>query len=120
MIEELTGLPEGVIGFEIGGKLSAADYRDVLIPELTQAAGEAGGIRCVLVVREFDAMTGGAVWEDLKLGVEHLRAWRRVALVTDLDWMTHLTTTFGWMIPGQSKTFPLAQRNDAVTWTASG
>ncbi|MFE0458586.1 STAS/SEC14 domain-containing protein [Kitasatospora sp. NPDC058965] len=117
VVEELTGLPVGVIGFELGGKLSADDYRDVLIPAITGAA-EAGGIRCVLVVREFHGMSGGAVWEDLKLGAEHLRAWKRVALVTDLDWMTHLTTAFGWMIPGQTRTFPLARQDEAVTWAA--
>ncbi|MFI5526961.1 STAS/SEC14 domain-containing protein [Kitasatospora sp. NPDC051853] len=118
VVEKLSALPEGVIGFEIGGKLSAEDYRDVLIPALTTAA-EAGGIRCVLVVREFDGMSGGAVWEDLKLGAEHLRSWQRVALVTDLEWMAHLTTAFGWMIPGRTRTFPLAERAEAEAWAAA-
>jgi hypothetical protein len=40
-------------------------------------------------------MAPAAVHEDLKLGVEHLRAWKRVALVTDIEWMTHLTALFG-------------------------
>lgn len=32
MIKELDGLPPGVIGFETAGKLSAEDYRDVVLP----------------------------------------------------------------------------------------
>ena len=34
MIKVLTGLPEGVIGFETEGEVRAEDYRDVLIPEV--------------------------------------------------------------------------------------
>jgi len=32
---------------------------------------------------------GGALWQDLKFGVEHIRAWKRIALVTDIEWMHH-------------------------------
>jgi hypothetical protein len=37
MINVLTGLPEGVIGFEASGKIAAEDYRDVVLPALEQA-----------------------------------------------------------------------------------
>ncbi|MEW1912565.1 STAS/SEC14 domain-containing protein [Kitasatospora sp. NPDC085895] len=119
MIERLEDLPAGVIGFETGGTLSAEDYRDVLLPALTGAA-EAGEVRCVIVVPEFHGMTGGALWQDLRMGVEHLRAWKRIALVTDVEWMTHLTALFGWMTPGETRTFPLARRADAVAWVQDG
>lgn len=29
-------------------------------------------------------MTGGALRQDLTMGVEHLREWKRIALVTDI------------------------------------
>ncbi|WP_030277441.1 STAS/SEC14 domain-containing protein [Streptomyces sp. NRRL B-24484] len=119
MIQQLDDLPEGVIGFETGGTLSAEDYRDVLLPALTRAA-EAGEVRFVIVVPEFHGMTGGALWQDLRTGVEHLRAWKRIAPVTDVEWMTHLTTLFGWMTPGAMKTFPLARRADAVARVQGG
>ena len=32
-------------------------------------------------------MSGGAIWQDLKVGIEHFRMWKRIALVTDIDWM---------------------------------
>ena len=40
---------------------------------------EAGGVRVVLLFPEWDGMSGGAVWEDLKMGVEHLTTWKRIA-----------------------------------------
>lgn len=63
-------------------------------------------------------MTGGALWEDLKVGVEHLRAWKRIALVTDIEWMRHLTALFGWMTPGEIRVFPLDERAEATAWVA--
>jgi SpoIIAA-like len=117
MIEELDGLPAGVIGFELSGKVRAEDYRDVIIPAVERAAKE-GGVRFVIVMAGFDGMSGGALWQDLKVGVEHFRAWKRIALVTDIEWMRHLTDLFGWMTPGEAKAFPLAQREEAIDWVA--
>ena len=117
MITELTELPDGVIGFEAAGKLHAEEYRDVLLPAIERAAS-AGDIRIVLVMRSFDGMTGGALWQDLKMGVEHWSAWKRIALVTDIEWMVHGTEWFGWMTPGEVRHFPLADRDAAVEWAA--
>jgi hypothetical protein len=119
VIKELEGLPEGVIGFEAGGKLQAEDYRDVVLPALERAAST-GEVRFVIVMKDFHGMSGGALWQDLKMGIEHLRAWKRIALVTDIEWMTHLTDIFGWMTPGKTKAFPLAQRDEAIEWVAAG
>ena len=118
MIKELDGLPSGVIGFETAGKLSAEDYRDVVLPALERAAAS-GEVRFVVVIPEFQGMSGGALWQDLKVGVEHLRAWKRIALVTDIGWMSDMTALFGWMTPGQVKVFPLAQRDEAIRWAAA-
>jgi hypothetical protein len=115
MIAALDGLPEGVIGFEATGKIAAEDYRDVVLPALERAAA-GGEVRFVIVMRSFDGMTGGALWQDLKVGFEHLHSWKRVALVTDIGWMTHATDLFGWMTPGETKTFPLDQQDEAVAW----
>ena len=115
MITELDPLPAGVIGFEASGKIAAEDYRDVILPALEQAA-KSGDVRFLIVMRDFDGITGGAIWEDLKVGFEHLRSWKRVALVTDIGWMSHLTDLFGWMTPGETKTFPLDQKDQAIRW----
>jgi hypothetical protein len=117
MIKELNDMPAGVIGFEASGKLHAEDYRDVVLPALERAAA-AGEVRFVIVMRDFGGMSGGALWQDLKVGIEHLRAWKRIAVVTDIDWVSHMTSLFGWMTPGEVKTFPIAQQAEAVEWVA--
>ena len=118
MITLIDDVPAGVIGFEASGNLEAEDYRDVVLPALERAA-QNGEVRFVIVMRSFDGMSGGALWQDLKMGVEHLRAWKRIALETDIEWMQQLTALFGWMTPGEVKVFRLAERDEAMRWAAT-
>jgi hypothetical protein len=115
MIAELDGLPAGVIGFEASGKIAAEDYRDVVLPAVERAA-KSGDVRFVIVMRDFDGISGGAVWQDLKVGMSQIHAWRRTALVTDIAWMIHATNLFGWMTPGETKTFSLQEKDQAIQW----
>jgi hypothetical protein len=117
MLEKIADLPQGVIGFEASGKLTAEDYRDVLLPAVEEAAGR-GEVRIVIVMPAFHGLSGGAVWQDLKMGIEHWRGWKRIALVTDVEWMRHGTEWFAWMIPGEVKHFPMSDRAAAVEWAA--
>ncbi len=117
MLNEIHDLPPGVIGFEVSGKLETSDYRDILLPALQNAAAS-GDIRVVIVIPEFEGFSGGALWEDMKMGFEHWRSWKRIALVTDVDWMKHGTEWFGWMTPGEVKHFPMAEQAAAGAWAA--
>lgn len=117
MFEPITGLPEGVIGFEAVGNVEATDYEDSLMPAIARSA-EAGEVRLILVLGErFTGYTPGAMKEDAGL-VAHAKAWKRTALVSDLGWVAHLATAFGWMVPGAFKHFGLADREAAIAWVA--
>jgi len=118
MLNPLTDLPPGVIGFEASGKLETTDYEDVLLPAIQKAAAD-GEVMIVIVMPKFDGLTPGAIWHDLKMGVEHWRKWKRIALVTDVDWMRHGVDWFGWMTPGEVKHFPMADRAAAIAWAAA-
>src|SRR5262249_12491541 len=104
---------------EVSGTVRTDDYRNIVFPAVQRAAA-AGGIRFVIVIPEFHGMSGGAVWEDVKVGVEHFRDWKRIALVTAIDWMRNVTGLFGRMTRGQVKVFPLAQADEATAWAAAG
>jgi stage II sporulation SpoAA-like protein len=118
MLKELPGMPSGVIGFEVSGTVRAEDYRDVVIPALERAASE-GDVRFVVEMPEFKGMTPGALWQDLKVAAEHLGAMKRIAVVTDIEWVGQMMGLFGWLIPSEMRTFPMAQRDDALKWIAS-
>jgi hypothetical protein len=117
VFEPIAGLPDGVIGFEAVGKIEAADYEDALMPALARSAAS-GGVRLLLVLGDrFTGYSPGAMKEDAGL-VAHGGAWQRTAVVSDLGWVAHLATAFGWMVPGKFKRFGLAEREAAIAWVA--
>ncbi len=52
------------------GKLTEADYRDVLDPEMEKAMKEYPKIRVVWVIEGFEGWTVGGAWEDFLLGMK--------------------------------------------------
>ncbi len=121
MIRVMDDMPDGVLGFEATGKLTADDYTQVLAPALAAAAAGGAKIRVVLdFTGEFDGMEAGAVWQDLKTGIQDWHAWDRIALVTDHRWMRDGLSMFAWAVPGDVKSFTAAERDTAITWAAGG
>jgi SpoIIAA-like len=119
MIEPLEGMPPGVIGLRASGKVSAEDYKTVLAPTLDQALAEGGKLRLVYELgADYDGFESGGVWQDLRLGASHFNAFERMALVTDVDWMRHAANALGFLMPGEIKVFPLAERDAAAVWAA--
>jgi SpoIIAA-like len=117
MFEPLSDLPSGVIGFEAVGTVEAADYENVLLPALTQAQA-VGGVRLVFVLGDrFGGYSPGAMKDDAGL-VAHAGGWERTAIVSDLGWVAHLSTAFGWLVPGKFKRFALADLDAAIAWAA--
>ena len=119
MIEVLDGLPEGVVGVEAVGEVSAHDYETVLIPVFEAARAQHAQVHVVFVAGErFEGFAPGALWDDAKYGFSHFKGWGRVALVTDRDWMRQLTHTFSWLAPNGMRAFPTSQLAEAMTWAA--
>ena len=120
MIRVIQDMPDGVLGFEASGTLTAADYSDVLAPALEEAAADGGRIRVLLDFSgQFDGMQAGAVWQDLTMGVRDWNAWERIALVTDHRWMRDGLAVFAWAVPGEVKAFPTSERATALGWLAN-
>ncbi|MFN8025165.1 MAG: STAS/SEC14 domain-containing protein [Acidimicrobiia bacterium] len=119
MIETISGLPSTVIGFRVLEQITAEDYKEVLSPVVDALIERGEDVRIVIEFPQWTGMTVSAVWEDMKMGVERFTKWKRIALVTDVDWMRHATNLFGWMTPGDVKTFALAERDDAIAWAAA-
>jgi SpoIIAA-like len=89
MIERITEMPAGTVGFRVAGEVERDDYTDVLVPELRRALDAGGGLRTLYLIEDLDEVEPGALWADAKLGfdlgVRHHDAWVRSAIVTDLD-----------------------------------
>ena len=122
MIERLTDMPPGTVGFRAAGEIEREDYDEVLVPELRRALEAGGGLRTLYLIEDLDEIEPGALWADaglgFDLGVRHHDAWIRSAIVTDIHWMARATKLFAWMIPGEARVFPRDELEQAKTWVA--
>ena len=121
MIERIAEMPVGTIGLRASGKLSRDDYRQVLEPALREGI-DAGELRLLFVLTDFDGLEPGAVPEDVKTGLAawfgHHSAWKRFALVKDVEWVAKTMRMFAWMTPGEVMICDLDRLEDARGWVA--
>jgi SpoIIAA-like len=119
MIERMGGMPEGTIGLRAAGQLTRDDYRDVLEPALREGIAS-GELRLVFVLTDFEGLSAAALPEDLKTGLSawlgHHAAWKRFALVTDVEWVATAMRMFSWMAPGEVMIYEPDDLAEAKRW----
>jgi hypothetical protein len=66
---------------------------------------ESGELRLLFVLADFDGLEHGAWVEDAKTGLKawmrDRSAWKRFALVTDVEWVAKAMRMFAWATPGE-------------------
>jgi hypothetical protein len=122
MVERLDDVPAGVIGLRAWGKLTKEDYTDVLEPALNEAM-DSGEARVLFVLTDFERLELDAAFEDIKtgLGVEfaHRKDWKRLAMVTDVEWVARAMRMFAWAMPGELAVYDdLDKLEEAKSWAA--
>ena len=119
MLSIIDGLPANVVGMRAEGKVHAQDYRSVLDPAIEAALAAHDRIRMLYVLGPgFDGYSGGAMWQDTKLGMAHWSAWERIAVVTDHSAYADGVRAVGWMIPAEVRVFPVAELDAARAWVS--
>ena len=117
MIEALTGFPPRVLAFACKGHVTKRDYETMLIPAVNEALKRRGKLRLYyLIDPDFSAIDPGAVWDDFKVGMEHVLGWERIAVVTNVDWVRHTIRAFSFVIPGELEIFPVDDKPKAREW----
>ncbi|WP_019970750.1 STAS/SEC14 domain-containing protein [Mycobacterium sp. 141] len=121
MIEVLPDLPDGVFGVRVSGHVSGDDMRQFR-PAMDDLSKRAE-IRIVEVIdSDYAGFGPGGLIEDLKLGLglvaHHHSAFKRIAVVSDKDWVAHAMHAFAWMVPGELRIFGLDELDAAKEWAA--
>jgi len=117
MIEIMTDLPDHVLGLRASGEVTAEDYRQVLVPALEEKLRAHPRVRLLYVIGEgFQEYTRKAAWEDAKVGMFHLTAFERTAIVTDVDWIENVVKALGFAMPGEVRVFDDDDLEKAREW----
>ena len=121
MIEQLKTFPDNVLAFVCHGHVTKADYDEVLVPAVESALKKKQGkVRLYYeTAPDFGGIQPGAMWEDFKVGMEHLTRWERFAVVTDVEWIKHTMRFFSFLIPGALKVFPSSEAPQARDWISA-
>ncbi|HEY0227054.1 MAG TPA: STAS/SEC14 domain-containing protein [Mycobacterium sp.] len=121
MIEVLPDLPDGVTGIRVSGRLIGDDLRGFK-PRMEELV-KAGEIRIVEVIAsDYEGFGPGGLVADLKLGFgalfQHHSAFKRIAVVSDKEWVAHTLHALAWMVPGELALFGLDELGRAKEWAA--
>ena len=116
MIHVLENFPTNVVAFLCTGRVTKRDYETVVTPNVTSAFELHREIRLYYQTTSDFSMEPDAAWEDLKVGVEHLTRWERIAVVTDVNWLRRAVQAFSFLLPGRIKVFPSSDTAAARQW----
>ena len=116
-------MPPGSLAFRASGRLTRDEYQDELMRPILAALDRGESINLLFeTAPDFRGLDVGALWEDVKaagtVGLAQRSRWRRMALVTDKDWVRHGASVFGWLAPGELRLFDLSERDKARAWMA--
>ena len=56
------------------------------------------------------------MWDDAKIGIRHLTAYEKVAVVSDVSWVVNAVKFFSFIIPCPVKIFGNDKLSEAKAW----
>jgi hypothetical protein len=113
----IEGLPDDVIGIDARGLITSVDYEEMLVPLVETKLQTHDKLKVLLVAGQyFDGFSGGAMWDDARLGLSHFTTFSKMALVTDVQWLRNAAKFFGPFLPTEVSVFNLDELDDAKVW----
>ena len=117
MLEIMQDMPDNVVAVRASGKVSGKDYDNVLVPAVEGGLRKHGKIRVLYQLsNDFSGFTAGAMFDDAKLGIRHLTEFEKIAVVTDVEWISRAVQLFSFFIPCPVKIFGNNDMSWAKAW----
>jgi len=90
-----------------------------MIPEIEKKLKDYSKIGFLYNIgEEFETYEAKAVFDDTKVGFQHMRGFERIAVVTDLKWVINGISMFRFVFPGKIKVFKNTELEDAKEWVS--
>ena len=117
MLTIMTDLPENVLGVTAEGKVTGSDYEIILIPTVERKLRANSKLRMIYHLGDtFAGFDSSAMVEDAQIGLNHLSAWERIALVSDHPIINMFAKFFGYLIGCEIRVFREADLERAKEW----
>lgn len=116
MIQIVEGLPDNVVAIVAKGRVTNDECNKVLKPLLEKSLKRHEKVR---LYYEIGCRFPGAAWEDLRIGLESIPQWERVAVVTDVGWVRHTVNALRFLIASDVRVFTSFQAPEGRAWITS-
>ena len=120
MFEKINDVPPGIEALKAVGKISKEDYEKVCEPLVDEARQQGRRIRLLCQIGpEFQGVTPGAMWADVKVGLRALGLFDGCAIVTDIGWIKESTQLVGFLVPWSVRVFGNQELDKAIDWLSA-
>jgi hypothetical protein len=116
MIEMIDGLPDNVVDIIAKGRVTNSDCDKILKPAMESTLKRHDKVR---LYYEIGCRFPGAAWEDLRIGIEHIPQWERIAVVTDVGWVRHTVNALRFLMASEVRVFTSFQAPEGRAWITS-
>jgi hypothetical protein len=121
MVAALAGFPDNVLAFSSQGRVTKADYDDILIPAVRSILQRHRKVRLYYETEgDVVSIEPSAIWEDVTLGLKSITHWERIAIVTDIERLVRAGLFFGSLMPWPMRCFPKTEAAQARAWISAG
>jgi hypothetical protein len=116
MAIEITQEQDGkLLLVRLSGKLVAADYEH-FVPEVDAQIAKHGKIRMLIEMHDFHGWSAGALWEDTKFTLRHIREIERLAFLGEKKWHKGMATFCRPFTKAEIQYFDMGHLDEARTW----
>ncbi len=119
MFRPIGNLPEGAIGVEATGRISAFDRDAVLEPKIGAALAAGDRVKLLYVAGPgFDGYDEGSAFDDAVFGTRHFTDFEKIAFVSDAGPYDRAVGALEGLIPAALRRFPTRDIDRAMAWLA--
>ena len=119
MLTIINDLPDNVLGVSGEGKITGNYNESVLIPAIAEKFKVNKKLRMLYHLGvDFTGFDLSAMLDDAKMGMKHLSAWDRIAMVSDHKMINTFAKFFGHMLSCELRIFKNADLGEAKKWVA--
>src|SRR3954471_5963336 len=121
MLKRLIDMPAGTLGFEAVGEVEDDDWERSVEPQLRRAIADGDRVRLLYVLGPRSGeVDDDAVQADAGFHARHLKAYERLAVVTDEEWVRPALRGLSFLLPGKARAFTVSDLEAAKRWLAEG
>lgn len=117
MLKIMNHLPDNIWGVSAIGTVTGSDYQTVLIPAVENKLKTNKKIRMIYQLgATFTGFDLTAMLDDAELGMKHLTAWEKIAMVSDHEMINAFTKFFGYLLSCEIRIFKNNEFDEAKLW----